>query len=127
MLTTRLDWVLPSSISDAFPFYGWRILYVLGYLHGLIPEFGTLWYWYAAWAGVLLLVGWSLRNRQIDDLDLAALVFLAAYYGPLIAVADITNYGIRYLTPGMPVILYLAVRGAMLTLSRRNRLGLKDE
>ena len=76
-------------------------------------------HWYAAWAGVLLLVGWCLRNRQIDDLDLAALVFLAAYYGPLIAVADIANYGIRMLTPAMPVVLYLAVRGAMFTLSRR--------
>ena len=120
VLTTRQDWLHPLSVSDAFPFYGWRILYVLGYLHGLIPEFGSFWRWYAAWAGVLLLVGWCLRNRHIDDLDLAALVFLAVYYGPLIAVADITNYGIRMLTPGMPVILYLAVRGAMLTISRRN-------
>jgi 4-amino-4-deoxy-L-arabinose transferase-like glycosyltransferase len=127
MLTTRMDWVHPSSISDAFPFYARRILYLLGYLHGLVPEFGSLRHWYAAWAGVLLLVGWCLRNRQIDDLDLAAFVFLAAYYGPLIAVADITNYGIRHLTPGMPVILYLAVRGAMLTLSRRKHLGIKDE
>ncbi len=111
VLTTRQDWLHPSSIGDDFPFYGRRILYVLGYLHGLIPEFGSLRYWYAAWAGVLLLLGWSLRNRQIDDLDSAALVFLAAYYGPLIAVADITNYGIRMLTPAMPVVLYLAVRG----------------
>jgi len=121
VLTTRQDWFHPSSISDAFPFYGRRILYVLGYLHGLMPEFGSLRHWYAAWAGVLLLLGWSLRDRQIDDLDLAALVFLAAYYAPLIAVADITNYGIRMLTPGMPVVLYLAVRGIMLTLSRRKR------
>jgi hypothetical protein len=118
VLTTRQDWFHPSSIGDAFPFYGRRILYALGYLHGMIPEFGSLRHWYAAWAGVLLLAGWSLRNRQIDDLDLAALVFLAAYYGPLIAVADITNYGIRMFTPAMPVVLYLAVRGVMLTISR---------
>ena len=127
VVTTRQDWLHPSSIGGAFPFYGRRILYVLGYLHGLVPEFGSLWYWYAAWAGVLLLVGWSLRNRRIDDLDLAALVFLAAYYGPLIAVADITNYGIRMLTPAMPIVLYLAVRGAMLTLSRGKRVGVEDE
>jgi hypothetical protein len=118
VLTTRQDWFHPSSIGDAFPFYGRRILYALGYLHGMIPEFGSLRHWFAAWAGVLLLVGWSLRNRQIDDLDLAALVFMAAYYGPLIAVADITNYGIRMFTPAMPVVLYLAVRGVMLTISR---------
>lgn len=127
VLTTRQDWLHPLSIGDAFPFYGRRILYVLGYLHGLIPAFGSMWNWYAAWACVLLLVGWCLRNRQIDDLDLAALVFLAAYYGPLIAVADIANYGIRMLTPAMPVVLYLAVRGAMLTLSRRKRFVVKDE
>ena len=127
VVTTRQDWLHPSSIGGAFPFYGRRILYVLGYLHGLVPEFGSLWYWYAAWAGVLLLVGWSLRNRRIDDLDLAALVFLSAYFGPLIAVADITNYGIRMLTPAMPIVLYLAVRGAMLTLSRGKRVGVEDE
>ncbi len=127
VLTTQQDWLHPSSIGTAFPFYGLRILYALGYLHGLIPEFGSLRHWYAAWAGVLLLVGWCLRNRQVDDLDLAALVFLAAYYGPLIAVADIANYGIRMLTPAMPVVLYLAVRGAMLTLSRRTRFAVEDE
>jgi hypothetical protein len=127
VVTTRQDWLHPSSIGAAFPFYGLRILYVLGYLHGLIPEFGSLRYWYAAWAGVLLLVGWSLRNRQIDDLDLGALVFLAAYYGPLIAVADITNYGIRMLTPAMPVVLYLAVRGVMFTLSRGKRVDVENQ
>jgi len=42
-------------------------------------------------------------------------------------VADITNYGIRMLTPAMPVVLYLAVRGAMLILSRRKNLGVVDE
>ena len=57
VITTRQDWMHPSSLSDAFPFYGRRILYVLGNLHALIPEFGSLRYWYAAWAGVLLLVG----------------------------------------------------------------------
>ncbi len=114
VLTTQQDWLHPSSIGTAFPFYGLRILYALGYLHGLIPEFGSLRHWYAAWAGVLLLMGWCLRNPQVDDLDLAAFVFLAAYYGPLIAVADIANYGIRMLTPAMPIVLYLAVRGAML-------------
>jgi len=127
VLTTRQDWLHPLSFSDAFPFYGRRILYALGYLHALIPEYGSFWRWYAAWAGVLLLVGWCLRNRQIDDLDLAALVFLPVYYGPLIAVAYITNYGVRMLTPAMPVVLYLAVRGAMLTLSRRKPLVVKDE
>jgi hypothetical protein len=120
VITTRQDWLHPSSLVDAFPFYGRRILYVLGNLHALIPEFESLRHWFAAWACVLLLLGQSLRYRQIDDLDLAALVFLAAYYGPLIAVADITNYGIRMLTPGMPIVLYLAVRGVMLTLRRRS-------
>jgi len=123
VITTRQDWLHPSSLGEAFPFYGRRILYVLGNLHALIPEFGSLRYWYAAWAGVALLVGWCVRHRQIDDLDLAALIFLAAYYGPLIAVADITNYGIRMLTPAMPVVLYLAVRGIMLILSRRKGLA----
>lgn len=123
VLTTRQDWMHPSSLADAFPFYGRRVLYVLGYLHALIPEFGFFWYWYAAWGGVLLLLGWSLRKRQVDDLDLAALIFLVAYYGPLIAVADITNYGIRMLTPAMPVVLYLAVRGVMFTLSRGRGIG----
>lgn len=127
VLTTRQDWLHPSSIGDAFPFYGRRILYVLGYLHALIPEFGFFWYWYAAWGAVLLLVGWCLRKRQADELDLAALVFLAAYYGPLIAVADITNYGIRMLTPAMPVVLYLAVRGVMFTLSRGTNPGVVEE
>jgi len=42
-------------------------------------------------------------------------------------VADITNYGIRMLTPAMPIVLYLAVRGAMLTLSRGKRVGVEGE
>jgi len=115
VLTTTQDWLRPASFS----LYGRRILYVFGYLHGLVPEFGSWRHWYAAWAGVLLLLVQSVRRREIDDLDLAALVFLAAYYSPLIAVADIANYGIRMLTPAMPVVLYLAVRGVMLSFAPR--------
>src|SRR5258708_26739698 len=107
VLTTQQDWLHPSSIGTAFPFYGLRSLYALGYLHGLIPEIGSLRHCYAAWAGVLLLMGWFLRNRPGDAPPLAAFFFPAAYYGPLIAVADIANYGIRMLTPAMPIVLYL--------------------
>jgi hypothetical protein len=110
VLTTTQDWPHPSAAL-----YGRRILYVLGDLRALVPEFGALRHWYAAWAGVLLLLIQIVRRRQADPLDQAALVFLAAYYGPLIAVADITNYGIRMLIPAMPVVLYLGVRGVMVT------------
>lgn len=113
VLTTTQDWPRPSAAL-----YGKRILYVLGYLRALVPEFGALRHWYAAWAGVLLLLIQIVRRRKADPLDQAALVFLVAYYGPLIAVADITNYGIRMLAPAMPVVLYLGVRGVMLTLER---------
>lgn len=108
VLTTTQDWPRPSVAL-----YGKRILYVLGYLRALVPEFGVLRHWVAAWAGVLLLLIQVLRRRQADPLDQAALIFLAAYYGPLIAVADITNYGIRMLMPAMPVALYLAMRGVV--------------
>jgi len=114
VLTTTQDWPHPSAAL-----YGKRILYVLGDLRALVPEFGALRHWYAAWAGVLLLLIQIVRRRQADPLDQAALVFLAAYYGPLIAVADITNYGIRMLMPAMPVVLYLAMRGVKVTLDGR--------
>ena len=114
VLTTTQDWPRPSAAL-----YGKRILYVLGDLRALVPEFGALRHWYAAWAGVLLLLIQIVRRRQVDPLDQAALVFLAAYYGPLIAVADITNYGIRMLVPAMPVVLYLGVRGVTVTLDGR--------
>lgn len=110
VLTTTRDWAQPS-----FPLYVKRVLYVFGWLHALVPEFGPLRHWLVAWVCVLLL---ALRIRRLDELDRVALVFLAAYYVPLIAVAEIQNYGIRMLVPAMPVVVYLGLRALTLLLRR---------
>jgi hypothetical protein len=117
VLTSTYDWQHPSTAAGAFGFYSRRMLYVLGDLPALVTDFPMWTHWYAAWAGLLLFVAQSIRQKRMEEFDQAALLFVAVYYGPLIAVAQIENYGIRMLMPAMPVVVYLAARGLMLTLS----------
>jgi hypothetical protein len=56
----------------------------------------------------------AVRKRVLDAFDATVVALVLVYYGPLVAVAHISNYGFRMLAPGVPLLLYLSFRGVEL-------------
>ncbi len=124
-LTDTRDWLAPNSsgvdrylVSDllasparTLELYARRLLFVMGVLPALEPEFRVRPHWIAAWLGFGAYTLWRLLTRHRPPFW-EAVVWTAAvsYVGPLVAAASITNYGFRMLVPGVPLVLALGFR-----------------
>lgn len=120
------DWMLPavdlsppvtlakvvSAVVESARFWGWRTLYAIGFCN-LLPtrHYHIRWHWLAMWAGVAIFAFQVLRRRRIETSQAILVGFIVLYLGPLIAVAQITNYAIRMMLPVIPAALALAMWG----------------
>jgi hypothetical protein len=91
-------------------YYSKRIAFCLGITTALnLPAYYLKPHWLLIWFGALVYVGRKLRLGNWAFWEAFAVTFILAYLEPLIAVADISNYGVRMIVPVMPVVLLLAV------------------
>ena len=107
-----VDWLAESA-----RFYGARTAFVIGIPTFLRPEFRVRPHWLLMWTGVVLYL-WSSGRCPRMFWERLLLTLAAVYLLPLVAVAHITNYGFRMVTPVVLLLLPLAVKGGELALRR---------
>ena len=103
---------LGKALVTSVDFYGRRVLFCAG----LTTIFGLRIYWLRPhwiimWAGALLFLWRVVKRRRLEFWEAFAITFIAMYLGPLLAVAQINNYGVRMIVPVLPMLLLLAIVG----------------
>ena len=101
---------LAQAISTGFGFYARRILFCMGFTFLELPVYWLRPHWIIMWAGVLVFLWRAAKKRHLELWEAFALSFILVYLGPLIAVAHISNYGVRMIVPVIPMLLLLAIK-----------------
>jgi hypothetical protein len=90
--------------------FGRRVLYMMGWLPVIEPTYRLRPHWLLMWTGVAVF-GVTMCRRPVAWWEAVVVVSVIVYVGPLLAVAQIENYGFRMFVPVVPLALLLAVRG----------------
>ncbi|HXI25092.1 MAG TPA: glycosyltransferase family 39 protein [Pyrinomonadaceae bacterium] len=114
---------IAAAISAAIVFYGKRVLFCFGLTFFYLPIHWLRPHWIIIWAGAFLFCRRAWQRRRLEFWQAFAITFVAVYLGPLIAVAQIYNYGVRMIVPVLPVLLVMAVAGFAPQLERLMRAG----
>lgn len=121
VLTQRSDWIVPGGsrrFGDDFQGRAqhaiWeairRTAFLLGFPQLYQPTFRVRPHWLLIWIGVALYVR-GLWQRRPEVWELLIIALCVSYFVPLFLVGALSSYGIRMVTPGMTLVLILAVRG----------------
>jgi hypothetical protein len=89
-------------------FYLRRALFSVGFLFLLDPAYRFRPHWLMAWLGLAAFC--VLKIRSLELWELLLLTFVVVYLVPLIAVADLPNYGFRMIFPVVPAVMLLGFR-----------------
>jgi hypothetical protein len=111
-LAARAWWHDPLLVARG---YIRKILFLGGFLPVVVPEFRYRPHWMLMWAAFVVALGWRFRQgARLGPMIEILLIWLVAFLGPVIAIAEIGNYGFRYVVPGV----LPAVAGAVLLMYR---------
>jgi hypothetical protein len=125
VITYTNDWAKPEinlaapvtlmkigkALVTSIDFYGRRILFCVGLTFFELPIYWLRPHWTIIWAGALLFLWRAVKGRRLEFWEAFAITFIVMYLGPLIAVAQISNYGVRMIVPVLPMLLLLAIVG----------------
>jgi hypothetical protein len=100
---------LGKAVLTSIDFYGRRILFCVGLTFFELPIYWLRPHWIILWAGVFLFLWRAAKRRRLEFWEAFATTFIVTYLGPLIAVAQISNYGVRMIVPVLPMLLALAL------------------
>jgi len=96
-----------------FAFYFKKILFCLGYLPALSSAYAMRLRWALVWAGYFIYLFLHVKDRRRWELwEVAVHLYLLFFYGSLIMLTYIHNYGFRMLLPGIffvPVFAFIAL------------------
>ena len=112
---------IASAISATIVLYGKRVLFCFGFTFIYLPIHWLRPHWIIIWAGAFLFCWQAWKRRRLEFWQAFTIAFVAMYLGPLIAVAQIYNYGVRMIVPVLPVLLVMAVAGFAPQLERLMR------
>jgi len=101
---------LHQRVMATASFYASRTAFTLGIPEFMNPDYRLRPHWLVMWAAF---VWYALRlmHRKPAFWEVLLLVLLLAYLIPLIAVADISSYGFRMISPAIPLALVLVTKG----------------
>ncbi|MDQ3803744.1 MAG: glycosyltransferase family 39 protein [Acidobacteriota bacterium] len=115
--TPALDTTGPPTLAgfgrNAFAvatFYARRVLFCSGFTLLELPFYWLRPHWLVMWGGAFTFARRALRRRCLKFWELFALSFIPVYLLPIIALAQISNYGVRMIVPVIPIVLLLGVR-----------------
>ena len=109
------------GISATVVMYGKRVLFCFGLTFFFLPIHWLRPHWIIIWAGAFLFCWRAWKRRRLEFWQAFTITFVAVYLAPLIAVAQIYNYGVRMIVPVLPVLLVMAVAGFAPQLERLMR------
>ena len=104
-----------DRLAGTARFYGARMAFAVGIPIFLQPAYRVRPHWLLMWIGVVLYLWFGGRRPRVFW-ERLLLTLAAAYLLPLFAVAQISSYGFRMVTPVVLLLLPLAVKGAELAL-----------
>jgi hypothetical protein len=85
-----------------------RILFCAGLTTVLgLPAYYLKLHWLFIWFGAGAYLVHVVKRRRAEFWEAFAIVFVFLYLAPLIAIADISNYGVRMIVPVIPVVMLL--------------------
>lgn len=94
-------------------YYLKKIAFCLGFLPVLEPDYQYRPHWMLMWAGCFVYLWCRFRDRlKLQTWELTVLLFIPCYYGVLVLVPPVGNYGFRMLIPATNVVLACAFLGA---------------
>jgi 4-amino-4-deoxy-L-arabinose transferase-like glycosyltransferase len=86
-----------------------KAAFLLGFPQWAEPAFRTRPHWLIIWAGVAIRL-WQLRRGPVLAWEFLVVALCASYAVPLFLFGNPTSYGIRMVTPVLPVALILLAR-----------------
>lgn len=93
--------------------YGRKILFLTGFLPAVVPAYSYRLHWMLMWAVFIVSLTWRLTHgiRLVPMLEIL-LIWLITFLGPVLAIAQIENYGFRYVVPAvLPAVAGAVVLG----------------
>lgn len=128
-ITRRSDWGVPGFPKHDIPplsqrlqiaadGYARRLAFTAGVPQFMQSSFRVRPHWLLMWSGVGVYL-FQLRRRTPALWEKMALVLCFFYFAPLIAIGNLSSYGVRMLAPGVPFALLLAVKGVDVALGQR--------
>jgi Dolichyl-phosphate-mannose-protein mannosyltransferase len=114
---------IADAISATVVLYGKRVLFCFGLTYFYLPIHWLRPHWIIIWAGAALFCWRAWKKRRLEFWQAFTITFVAVYLAPLIAVAQIYNYGVRMIVPVLPVLLVMSVAGLAPQLERLMRGG----
>lgn len=114
---------IADAISATVVLYGKRVLFCFGLTYFYLPIHWLRPHWIIIWAGAALFCWRAWKRRRLEFWQAFTITFVAVYLAPLIAVAQIYNYGVRMIVPVLPVLLVMSVAGFAPQLERLMRVG----
>jgi Dolichyl-phosphate-mannose-protein mannosyltransferase len=114
----RVDLTVPQRAARIVRSIAMRSAYVVGIPYFLQPTFRIRPHWLIVWACFF----WYLRTlprRTHQFSEVLVLALAVAYFTPIFTLGYVSNYGVRNLAPGLPLVLWLAIRGLDLSVFNR--------
>lgn len=103
----------PTESVPAFvEHYARRAVFTLGFTTAQEPGYRWRPHWMVLWAGFFAWAAWRLRRPRLGLREIAVLLVILTYLGPVIAFSYPSNYGARMVTVVLPLVLSLGVMWA---------------
>lgn len=105
-----------TSTGDSFfnflKYYFDKLIFCLGYLPILEAKYQIRPHWFIMWAGFMIKIFFLVvRPIKIKWFELSLFSFVITFYLILILIAPISNYGFRFVTPALFIVLGISFMG----------------